>query len=76
MIQRIVLKNPKRLAAQSILSSRFLCLSDALNFPMYKNTAKDIQISSPKNRELKSTICFEVWPKVLAFQGKAILELP
>ena len=43
---------------QFILSSRFLCLTEALNGPRKKNIPREQIVKSPKKIVLKSTICF------------------
>ena len=56
---------------QSILSSRFLCLADALNGPRKKNMPNELIAKSPKKKVLKSTIYFLILPRVLAFLSRA-----
>ena len=56
---------------QSILSSRFLCLADALNGPRKKNMPSEPIAKSPKKIVLKSTIYFLILPTALAFLSKA-----
>ena len=56
---------------QSILSSRFLCLTDALNGPRKKNMPNELIAKSPKKIVLKSTIYFLILPRVLAFLSRA-----
>ena len=56
---------------QSILSSRFLCLADALSGPRKKNMPNELIAKSPKKIVLKSTIYFLILPRVLAFLSRA-----
>ena len=70
--QRIKILNNELLPLdQSILSSRFLCLADALNGPRKKNMPNELIAKSPKKIVLKSTIYFLILPRALAFLSKA-----
>jgi hypothetical protein len=54
---KILKKEPLPLF-QFILSSRFLCLAEALNGLRKKNIPIEQMVKSPKKIVLKSTICF------------------